>query len=59
MRQMTSIKVGYAHEPATEPLRVNGPVRQMDVKEKRRQRVAKLSKLVNAVHKDAFARLAK
>ena len=59
MRQMQPMKVHYTQEPVAEPLRVNGPVRQIDVKEKRRQHIAVLSRVINAVHKTAFARLAK
>jgi hypothetical protein len=40
-------------------LHVTEPVRQIDTKEKRRKRVAQLSKIINAVHKDTLARLAK
>jgi hypothetical protein len=40
-------------------LRVTEPVRQIDTKTERRKRIAALSKVVNALHKDTLARLAK
>ncbi len=60
MLQMTTqFVVPYGREGQT-AMRVTGVVvRQMDVKENRRVRVAKLSKIINTLHKDTLARLAK
>ncbi len=59
MRSMTTNFVVPAPHDTRPALRVTEPVRQIDVKEKRRKRVAHLSKVINAVHKDTLARLAK
>jgi len=57
-RMTANFKVSYRRE--TVPvLRVTEPVRQMDAKEQRRQRVAKLSRVLNALHGETLARLAK
>lgn len=58
MRQMTTnFVVPAQHE--TLMFRVTGPVRQIDIKERRRKRVSALSKVVNELHKETLARLAK
>jgi len=59
MRSMTTNSVVHAPHETRTALHVTEPVRQIDTKEKRRKRVAQLSKIVNTVHKDALARLAK
>jgi hypothetical protein len=59
MRSITTNFVVHASHDTRPALRVTEPVRQIDIKEKRRQRVAKLSKIVNHLHKDTLARLAK
>lgn len=59
MRQMTTrFVVSPPHEtPAA--LHATEPVRLIDTREKRRKRVASLSKVINGLHKDTLARLAK
>lgn len=59
MRQMTARFVVSQRHETPSALHVTEPVRLMDTREKRRKRIAALSKIVNALHKDTLARLAK
>ncbi len=59
MRQMTTNFVVSPPKEASAALRVTEPVRQMDMRERRRKRIAALSAIAHAVYGDAFARLAK
>lgn len=58
MRQITTNFVVPPPKQAPTVLRVTEPVRQMDMREKRRKRVAALSEIAHAIYGEDFARLA-
>ena len=56
---MTTHFVVMPSQETPSPLHVTEPVRLIDMKERRRERIAVLSKMINLLHKETLARLAK